>query len=259
MQARLVLYLGILFYTAAAAAWLIAFDYGPLTTALVLLGAPIAFWWHELHPSKVFVWSAAVIAIATTIVFETVAHTSGLWLSVSPLEYRIFGLFPIETLLYSAALYFYLVFFHEFLVDDKKLYRASFDAKKKLLLSFVVGTALSIVFLILLSGQFVIPYGFTLLLIGLIMAISVAALLSHLSPWRVLYKALLTAFLAMPVMLLLETVAVLNVHTVFANPAQYLYTIEILGELIPVEKVLYMLLAPVWVVTVYELYFDDAQ
>lgn len=259
MQAQLVLYLGILFYSSLATIWLVLFDHGPLTTALLLLGVPILFWWYELHPSRLFVGAAAAIAVATALIFETVAHTSGLWLSVSPLTFRLFGLFPVETLLVNIALYFYLVFFHEFLVDDKRLYRATFDRKKRWLLTMVIGAAISIVCIILLSGRFVIPYAFTVLLVGLVAAIAIAAIFSHTNPTRVLHKALLTAALALPIMVLLETVAVLNVHTVFANPTQYLFSLEVLGELVPVERVFYMLLAPVWVVTVYELYFDDAQ
>jgi hypothetical protein len=258
MQAQLVLYIGILLYTGLATIGLVLFDAGALTTALVVLGAPLAVWSYELHPSRGLVLSVGLIALATALLFETIAHTSGLWLSVSSLTYRVFGLFPIEALLYSTLLYFYVVFFHEFLVDDKKLYRVIFDRKRGWLLTALVGLAFSIVLLVLLSGQFVIPYAFTLLLIGMIVALVVAALYSHHSPWRVLHKALLTTSLLLPVMVLLETIAIFNVHTVFANPMQYLFTIELLGEMIPVEQVLYMLLAPVWVVTIYELYFDDA-
>jgi hypothetical protein len=259
MQAPLALYLGILFYTAVAAWWSVVFDYGLLSSTLIMLGVPVAVWWYELHPSKVFVWAAGSIAIATAIIFETIAHTSGLWLSVSPLQFRVFGLFPVETLLYNAFLYFYLIFFHEFLVDDKRLHHTVLDTKKKQLLALVFGTMLVILYVLLMSGRFVIPYGFTMLLIGLIVAISIAVLMSHITPWRVLHKALLTTALVLPIMVLLEAVAAMNVLTVFANPAQYLFAVEILGVLIPVEQVLYMLLAPIWVVTIYELYFDDAR
>lgn len=259
MQTQLVLYFGILFYSILATVWLVVFDQGPITTAILLLGAPIAYWWYELQPARSFIAGITIIAVATALMFETVAHTSGLWLSVSATAFRVFGLFPLETLLFSVFLYVYIIFFHEFLVDDKKLYRAVFDRKRQQLLAVVVGVTVLVVGTVLLGGRVVIPYGFTLLLVALLIATATAAAAAHTNPQRVLHKALLTTVLVLPIMILLDAIAVLNVHTVFANPAQYLFSISVLGKLLPVEQVLYMVLAPIWVVTMYELYFDDAR
>lgn len=259
MQAQLSLYLGILFYSVVVAILLVLFDTEILTSAIMLLGAPIAYWWHELYPSRLFIVLASIIAISTTILFETIAHLNGLWLSVSSSTFRLFGLFPVDVVLFNIVLYFYIIFFHEFLVDDKKMYKAVLDRKKKWLLSFVVGTTIGVLCFVLWLGSFVIPYAFSLLLLGLILAICTAAILSHGNPKQVLEKSLLTALLLLPIFVVIEIVGTLNVHTVFANPSQYLLTLTVFGELLPIEKVLYMIVAPVWIVSIYELFFDDAQ
>lgn len=259
MHQKLFLYLGILCYTTAAAFLSATFDFSVLTTTITLVGLPLIYLWREVYPSRLFLISASALAIMGTVLFETIAHTSGIWYSVSALDFRVLGLFPVEILLANTLLFLYIIFLHEYLVDDKRFHRSVFNRKKVWLMLFTLGLVSAGVLFSILFSREIIPYAFLWLLIGIVATLSGAIIGAHAKPRHVLEKALHTSLLVLPILVIHEATLLFNVDLVFANPDQYLWSVEILGGLLPVEKLVYLVLIPIWIVSVYELYFDDAK
>lgn len=259
MQEKLLVFFGVLCYTSIMAIVSILFDYGIFTTALLLVAFPLIWFWRQLYPSRLFLVSTVLLASATTLLFETIAHTSGIWYSVSNFDWRVAGLFPVELFFANTLLFIYIIFLHEYFVDDKKMHKSTFNGKKKWLLVFVVSIAVLGILCATLLQNTIFLYGYLWLLIGLVVTIAGSVVLAHEKPLVVLEKALHTAFLALPLLIIFEAVALLNVHLVFANPTQYLWSFSFFDNAFPIEKIAYLVLAPIWLITIYELYFDDAK
>ena len=137
MQHKLALYLGLLFYAVIATVLCVALDAAFITSVGLLFVVPVVWWWHELYPSKFFIYSAVAITFCTTIFFESLAHLSGAWYSVGEGDFRFLGLFPIESFLLLAVEFLFVVFLHEFFVDDKKMHHLRINARRKKLLVFL--------------------------------------------------------------------------------------------------------------------------
>lgn len=259
MQHKLALYLGLLFYSVIAAAFLIFFDAAFITAVVSLFFVPIAWWWHELYPSKFFIYSALAIALSATLFFESLAHLSGAWYRVGEGVFRLFGLFPLESFFVLLVQFVFVVFLHEFFVDDKKMHYLKLNSKRKKLLIFTGLVGACGIVLPFIFSNISITYGFWWILTGFLVVTAGASFLAHRSPKHIIEKALLTAVLALPIFLLFEAVSVFNIYTVYANTSQYLYSFNFWGETVPIEKILELFFSPIWIVAIYELYFDDAK
>ena len=216
------------------------------------------WWWHELYPAKHFLYVVGAFSLAVSILFESIAHVSGAWYSVGEGAFRLFGLFPLEPVFLSFTQFLYVVFLHEFFVDDKRMHYIRITKQRVRLLFFIAALACVGLAQAILLKTVVLPYAFTWVLVGLVLVTIGAAVLSHKDPRASIEKSLHTTLLVAPIFLMFEVIALLNVFVVFANEASYIFSLTVFGELLPLEKLIQILLGPILIIIIYELYFDDA-
>ncbi len=259
MKLKMATYLGLLLYVAAMSTISVLLDFDLWVVVLLLLLIPTGYlFWYLRPPSSIFL-PTALSTLASTVLFEAVAYSSGLWYELSAFDFRVLGIFPIEILFWNFILQLFIIAIYEYFVDDKKINQVTFNWNNLWLLGFLVGiTAVGLIFATTLS-RFVLPYALWWLLVGVIASLAGAMVLSHRQSWSVIKKAVFTTLLISPFLLMYEAVAVFNLHWVFANPAQYLYSLSLFNEIIPVERFVFMFIIPIWMVIVYESYLDDGK
>ena len=199
------------------------------------------------------------LAACTTILFESIAHVSGAWYSVGEGVFRLFGLIPLESFLLTFVQFVYLVLLHEFFVDDKRLHSVRFDRRRSRLFWLLTSLLIIGLFQATVFAEFFLSYAFMGMIIGLVLTLAIAAVSSHRASKKVFEKALLTVVLSIPIFILYEVLALQNVYTVFANTNEYLLSFTVWGSVVPVEKLVQLIIMPLFLVVIYELYFDDAK
>ncbi len=252
---------GALFYVyiLLVAEVLVATDAGILLTAILFSVVPAVYFWRHEKMCRSTLLSIAAFSLAATFLWEAIAYANGIWYELSSFGVRVMGQFPVETLFWHFAYVVMLVTAYEYFFDDRKSQPIRWDYKTKWLSVFVGGTLIfSLVYLLALR-TFYIPHAYAVMLIGTAMSLAIAAAISHQYSWAIFKKSLGFALFMLPIAVIHEFVSLLNVHWVFANTSQYIHTIVLFGETVPVEKFVFLFLIPFWIVSVYELYLDDAE
>jgi hypothetical protein len=245
------------FYFSIVTFGLLAFDAGSLTSALFLFGFPAMLMVRfSSAPAGVLI-VVATFGAGLAILLEGIAHTYGIWYSLGVEELRLFGLIPIEVIGSSIAQTLFLVLLYELLFDDGEY---SESHARHRFLSFGV-FALGVV-LLLLIHQYVLQGIFLthsyIWILG-ILCISAVASLAVTKTLTLRFFDRLVAFTlysAVPLLLSL-LVSVANTHKIFAHETDYLYTLTLFREMVPLEELLLVLAFPLFVATMYELYLDD--
>ncbi len=252
--------LAVLFlYTALSSILLVYFEANVLWVMAILTVLPIVVLWRLEHLHTRILPIVLLMALAGAALFEASAYVNGIWYSLSPSEYRLFDLIPIEAF---AAAFMHLLYFvvaYEFFIDDGK---SNGEIKSRSFAWLTAGMSvllgLGLGYLYLFSG-FVVTYSFAwLLLFGTIGMVALIALVTG-QWWRVLGKTTLFATLMYPISLVYEYVALSNNLRFFANTNDYLWYFEILGQPLPLEELFFIWLVPFWLATIYELYLDDGE
>lgn len=257
MKNKIVTYLGLLFYLTITATVSVLFNIDLWAVIALLFLLPGVWLLKKLKPSISFLLVMLISALAITFLFESIAYSSGLWYELSIFDKRIFGVFPYEIVFWTLTMQLLIIGIHEYFTDDRTFGRPHYSIKNLWLLIFMLGLAnIGIVFSILMN-RVVISLAMWWLLSGAILTLIGAMILSHSTSLKIFKKALLTTGLAIPVILIHEMVSLFNFHWVFANPAQYLATINIVGEMFPLERFLFLLVIPFWLIIIYECYLDD--
>jgi hypothetical protein len=259
MHRTIILLFGSSLYYALSAWALYAFHAGSLVTALVLFGIPAyAFARYSAAPAAVLV-AVCTLGGGMAILLEGIAHIYGIWYSLGVEELRLFGLVPIETIASLCIQTLFLALLYEFLFDDKS-YSVSHARVRYLSL---LGFALCALALIALHEYLVKGIFFAhsyLWIIGTLLASSLIALALYapfsLKTVKRFGLFTLLAFVPLCVDLL---IAVANTHKIFAYAADYLATVTIFGQTVPIEEFVLLFAYPLFVATFYELYLDDGR
>lgn len=242
-----------------ALAWfaLASFDAGLVVTALALFGLPaMLISYFSYAPTPVLV-SVVALGLGTALTFESVAHIYGLWYTVGSDEWRLFGLVPFEGLIAMTLELTFLALLYEQIFDDGEYTVGSARARLVALLVFVLAVLLLLGVYYVAATLFFVSYSFSWLVIVMLGA-SVAAL-SVYRVYSVQFFDRLVHFSligAIPSCIALA-LSVTNVHKVFANTAEYIYTIDVFGQAVPIEAFVLTLAVPFFVATIYEIYLDD--
>jgi hypothetical protein len=255
---RKVLLLSIfILYFSLATFGLLVFDAGSLISALVLFGFPAMLLARFASAPQAVLITVATFGAGLSILLEGIAHTYGIWYSLGVDELRLFGLVPIEVIIGSVIQTLFLVLLYELLFDDGTYSDA--HARNRFLTFgvFAVG-----VLLLVAIHQYVLQGIFFTHSYIWILGILIASAIASLSVTKTLtlrFFDRLVAFMlysALPLLLSLF-VSVANTHKIFAHQNDYLYTITLFQEMVPLEELLLILALPLFVATVYELYLDD--
>ena len=252
-------YLGLVSLFVALAALAVLFDTGVFATSILLSIIPVAYLWLQLRPPTSLLSVIAVFAVGTTLLFEAIAASNGLWYSVPGNSWQLFGSVPAALFFSNFVFNVFVVVLYEYFVDDRSLHEPRANKHFRWLVFFAGATTLiGLVASVSLSGT-VSSYAFATLLMLVVGTLGAVLWLSHSASRQLLLKAAKAAGLIFPFFVIHEIVALFNVHIVYANPTQYLYSITLLGNDWPLEKLFFFIIIPIWLVVVYEVYLDDAQ
>lgn len=259
MKIKLLQYLGLIFYVAVTAivATLADFDLWVTTTLMMLLPAFFLLWQIKISAGLLAV--AAFSASVTTILFESIAYSSGLWYELSVFDTRVFGIFPLEIVFWGMSLQLLVIAVHEYFNDDKTIFKPRWSWKNIWLVGFLSMLAILGVFSATLTSRLVVPFAIWWLVVGVAVSLVGALVLAHNSSWHIIKKSFISTLLVFPIVAIQEVVSLFNFHWVFANPTQYLATINIAGELFPLDMILLLSVMVFGLVVVYECYLDDGK
>lgn len=259
MKIKIATYLGFLMYLLLVATVSVLVDLDLWATISLLFVVPSGWLLWRVRPPLSLFLPVFISALATTLLFESIAYSSGLWYELSAFETRVFGIFPLEIIFWNMALQFLVVGVHEYFIDDRNINAIKINWKNLWLLGFLILLAtVGVIFATVLSKT-VIPFATWWALGGAVLSLGGAMILSHSASRKVLKKAFLTTLLIIPIILIHEAVSLLSFHWVFANTAQYLSSVTVSGELFPLERLLFLIIIPIWLVIIYECYLDDSE
>lgn len=253
------IYLGLLFYLAVASIVSILLDLDLWLTSVFLFGVP-GMWllWRVRPPVSLFL-PVGISALAVTLLFESIAYSSGLWYELSAFETRVLGVFPIEIIFWNVVLQLLIVGMHEYFTDDRTISEVRINWKNLWLLGFLILLSIIGVLFTTVLSKSVIPFASWWLFIGIVVSLGGAMIISHSSSRTVLKKATLTTILVLPIILIHEVVSLVSFHWVFGNANQYFANITLAGEMFPLERLIFLIIVPVWLLVIYECYLDDSK
>lgn len=259
MKMSVLSYLGITAYIAAAAVVLVVCN-APAWIAAPALLAPATGWLlYQVSATKSFVLIVSIMAALFALVWQAVAHTSGIWYEISLLPQHLFGIVPLESVWSTAWLFLFCVGVYEYFVDDQV---ADFDDWSRRRVLFLLGGAAAITVVlvaVLALVRPIVPLAFSVLLGALLLSLFVLPFVLRGPQYLVIEKVLLATGVLLPMLVLVETVAIFNGFVVYGNPSEYLASVVIFGELIPLEKLLAIVVVPAWVLLLHEWFLDDAR
>jgi hypothetical protein len=236
---------------------LITFDVGLLFTSLTLFGLPAYLLARYSAAPGWVLLCVAVFGAGIAVLLEGIAHLYGVWYTLGVDELRLFGLIPLEVILSTVIQTLFLALLYELIFDDGQYVTVK---ETERMYSFGVFTV-SVLLLVgihqyLLNGIY-FSHSY-IWIIGILVGSTLATLaVTHSLTLRFFDRlALFTVVASVPLFLSLM-VAVGNTHKIFAHTNDYLYTITVFGNIVPIEEILMLLVLPLFVATFYELYLDD--
>ena len=246
-------------YAALMGVLLIAIDAHVWWVMFFLSVLPIGLFWYleKLHTRILPI--ILLISVSITLFLEVIAYTNGLWYELSPSQLRLFGIIPVEALVAAFAHLLFFVVVYEYFFDDQKTSRRKPTTHLPYLLAGAgCLLALSLGYLYLFSGL-LLPYPYVAFLaIGVVVFLAAVAVF-HRAWLQVTKKAAIFAVAVYPLSVVYELVALKNDLRFFANTNEYLYTFTVLGEPLPLEELIFILVIPLWLAVIYELYLDDGK
>jgi len=259
MHRNIILLTIITLYYAIGAYGLFTFDAGLLVSSVVLFGIPaLALSHFTLAPPAVLV-SVALFGAGIAVLFEGMAHIYGLWYSLGITEARLFGLVPVEMFAAVIMQVLFLSLLYEVLFDDGVYTPRS--AWERMIFFAVFGFAVIVLVAMhqyLVQGLF-LSYSY-IWIIGSIVAAALAALALHKNISVGFFDKIIdySVIASIPLGISLWISSV-NVHKVFAHTDEYIQTISLYGQQVPLEEIILLFALPFFVGTIYEMYLDDKE
>lgn len=226
----------------------------PVPFSLFLLcGVPLLLLVYETELPLARLLAAVGILSVVLMVLDAVAHTTGSWYTVVGSPWRFLGV-TFESALFAFVHTLYFLVLYEFLFDDTKVRGL---ARRKMAPAVALLATLLVASFYLFS-VWVVSFAF-LWVIGLLMVLLLGLMwLAHPGDSsRLLQKSLVFGFLMLPLSLTFELVALHGGVRVFAFLSEYLAMLPLLGQLLPVEELLLLVVWPALLVFMYECFIDD--
>lgn len=245
-------------YMAAVSVPLVWLDAGILMLTIMFWFVPAMWFWYQEQFSLRHIGAVVAAAIAGAFFWEVAAYSNGIWYEIGSFDIRVFGMFPVEMFFWGFAYLFFILTGYEYFCDDKKTVALEWN-KRTVRYALFVLTMIAVPLVYAVTDFVYIPYAYLCLLSLTVLFTVLITIFSKAHTWSVIQKAAVFALLTVPIFILLEYVAMVNVLWVFANPAQYLFTISFAGELVPIEEFMFGLFVPFCTVVIYELCLDDGQ
>jgi hypothetical protein len=256
MQDMIVRYTGLLAYTAVVAVLLLVVVPQTMVAVTLLTLLPMIYFWRRLHLHTRVVFYLALWTVAATAWYEVFADTYGVWYSMGIVPI-ISTYVAIEPFIVGFLQVLYMVILYEFFCDDRK--SAGREPRRGVWLFWsVLMVALVVAFLYVFPIVFV-SYAFLTLVLTVtaVIAITIGYSGKRAAIARIATRIGVFLCLWLPLAAVYEIVAVTNGARIYANMTEYVYTFSVLGNFIPIEALLFAVLSPVWVISLYELHVDD--
>lgn len=259
MHRNIILIFITVLYYALGTYGLYTFDAGLLVTSVVLFGMPALALSHFTLAPPAVLMSVALLGGGIAILFEGIAHIYGLWYSIGVTETRLFGLIPVEMFAAVVMQVLFLGLLYEVFFDNGVYTPRSAWER----LSFFVVFGVAVIVLIgihqyIAVGLF-LPYSY-FWIIGSVTAAALTALALHRTLSVTFFDKVIdfSVIASIPLGLSLWLSST-NVHKVFANTNEYLYSVSLFGQTVPLEEVILLFALPFFVGTIYEIYLDDKE
>lgn len=237
-------------YVAFASFFVYLFKPVYLLSIFIVLGPPslVNFFWLKKSKTKIFIFS-----VVTTFLFappvEISARLADAW-DVQSVLPRIFGIAPIENLLFAFFNFFWVLCFYEYFVDKDR--SKKINSKIKIIVGLYCVLFL-LVFFLFFYNQALITLNYHLL--AVIILFIPGLILFYKNP-KIIKKTWLPTFFFAIVFFIYEIVSLLVGSWWW--PGEYLWPIKINGIIFPIDDVLiwYLLSTPV-LIAGYEFFVDD--
>lgn len=207
----------------------------------------------KIYVKKVFFFSL-VISILTMIFIDYIAHLTGDWLVPSTVfSFRIFGLIPLEDILWAFFSVYFILIFYEYFVNKHKD-KIPLHPKMIYLFSFILFIFIIFLFLLFNNPNLLnIPYFYFWW--GLILFV-IPVSLHFFTKTKVISKSFVV-FAYFFYMHFIYEITALKLGW-WSFPGEYLGNILILGVVFPIEEVLFwFLLFALALLSYYEFFNDD--
>jgi hypothetical protein len=222
-----------------------------LTYSLItLLPASVYLFWLNKKEGRKIIWPGIFIAFSAWIIFDFFCHFGKAWFVPTIFPWRFLGI-PIENLIWL-IFYFYIVLgLYEYFYDSSKSIKIP-KYHKWFYLFLLTSVIAVLIFRVFLPQIFNISYFYSLFMFGLIIAEAFALLRYK----RFASKALVCSFMMIPISFVHEIVSLYNNHWFFEK-GNHLAYLDILNFSIPLEEILFFIVAPLAIIIVYEIFLDN--
>jgi hypothetical protein len=227
-----------------------------LPTAFVLFllcGVPLAVLMYErpLQLGRLLVATALVAVVF--VVIDAVAHTTGAWYSIVQSSTRLLGV-SFESVLFAFVHSLYFLVLYEFFFDDGVIQ----SRRQKILLPLMVTLGALVVSFFYLFSVELVSFSFLWILAVLFLVLIVTLLfMARGASGKILEKVFWFAVAVWPLSVLMELVALANGVRVFAFTTEYMATVTLFGQVVPLEELVLLLVWPMTLAALYECYLDD--
>lgn len=203
--------------------------------------------WRKIIPATL------VLGLIIGGTFDFIAEFTKTWTVIDfILPIKIFGIQPIDNILWYIMMTFYTLVFYEYFIDHERIHKISSHYKFLLILSIV---AMIIMFSIFFISPSLLNIAYPYFTLGLA-AISLPIIVGFLKP-KLVSKMAITGAYFFFLYFIFEIIAVGYKYWVF-NGNNYIGTVNFFGFIFPFEELFFwmMFYAPT-LVAFYEVFVDD--
>lgn len=221
-----------------------------LISILTVLVIPTAinFWWLNKSRRKILIFSlSATFLFAFAI--ELSSRLANSWDVQSTLP-RMFGILPLENIIFAFINFFWVLTFYEYFVDNDLTINIS--GKFKYLVTIFSFFSLIIFVLYFYNSKLITMNYFVVAIITLI----IPSIIIFSKNLRLIKKTFLPTLFFAIVFFVYESVALLNGNWWW--PGEYLFPINFLGKIFPLDDVIiWYFLSTIALIGGYEFFMDD--
>lgn len=256
MHRNIVLTFGILAYSIVAAIALHAFDFGLLSSGIIMFGLPTFLLAHYSASPKSMLVTVTTFGFGIALILETVGYFYGLWFIQGAPMLRLFGVVPTEILIVSFIKILFIVLLYELLFDDGEYSQSRAQTRFVSFGLFAVASSF-----LLLMHLFVFNTAYTPMMYYWLASIFVMASFAMIAVSRyltlhIVQKVALFSLIAAIPLLSFEALMAANGFKMYIEMMQP-FAIPFSKLVLPFGEVVLALTLPAFVTTAYELYLDD--
>ncbi|MCU0678008.1 MAG: hypothetical protein MUF19_00265 [Candidatus Pacebacteria bacterium] len=240
-------------YSAVVAFAALLFSWPVPFSLFLLCGVPLLLLVYEFELPLARLLAAVAVLSVVVLILDAVAHTTGSWYTVVGSPWRLLGV-TFESALFAIVHTLYFLVLYEFMFDDTKVRALS---RRRL----VPAAALLVTLLVssfYLFSVWTVSFAFSWIL-GLLFIVLLGLMwLAHPGDsTALLQKSVFFGVFMLPLSLMFELIALDGGVRVFAFSSEYLATVTLLGQSVPVEELVLLVVWPALLVFMYECFIDN--